>query len=232
MKLDDLLKLCKENDIILDLDLAHLDYPEVLKNMYNYLTILIKHIEKYDMINSIVFNDQRKFVFNIMNSIRKDLSFSINGMNKKKSIEKIKDKYQDSKILIYNMGLLQFGRTINKETVKYGISLGKKIKAAKIDNITFANKVVSWGVNFICTNKLHSFLMKNEKEEPIKVKCQVSKDNEKISNCEINENVNLIDNEIYNIYYSSNIYNYSENIVEEPIGEFKYVNCFKNIKTK
>ena len=36
--------------------------------------------------------------------------------------------------------------------MKYGLSLGKKIKAAKIDDIDFANKVLEWGVNFICTN--------------------------------------------------------------------------------
>ena len=54
--------------------------------------------------------------------------------------------------------------------IKYGLSLGKKIKAAKIDNIDFANKVLEWGVNYICTNKLESFLIKNEKEEPIIMK--------------------------------------------------------------
>ena len=51
--------------------------------------------------------------------------------------------------------------------MKYGLSLGKKIKAAKIDDIDLANKVLEWGVNFICTNKLESFLIKNEKEVPI-----------------------------------------------------------------
>ena len=93
LKLDDLLTLCKENDIILDLDLGHLDYPEFFRNMRNYLKILVKHVEKYDMFNSIVFNDKRQFILDIMTSIRKDISFSINGMNEKKSIEKIKDKY-------------------------------------------------------------------------------------------------------------------------------------------
>ena len=87
-------------------------------------------------------------------SIKDDMSFSVNGMNERESIEKIKDEFKKSKILIYNMGLLTAGKTINEETVKYGLSLGKKIKAAKIDDINFANKVVSWGVNFICTNNL------------------------------------------------------------------------------
>lgn len=66
--------------------------------------------------------------------------------------------------------------------------------------------------------------MKNVKEEPIQVKCISSQDNYRISICKLDENINLIDNEVYNIYYSSNIYNITNHIVEIPIGEFKYVN--------
>ena len=224
LKLDELLKLCKENDIIIDLDLRHLNYPEFLNNRYDYIKILINHIENYNMINSIVFNDIRQSILDVVSSIRKDISFSINGMNRKKNIERIKSKYKDSKILIYNMGLLQSGRTINEKAVKYGISLGRKIKASKIDDINFANKVIKWGVNFICTNKLQPFLMKNEKEEPIKIKCNHYDFKENISICEINENISLIDNEFYKIYYSINKNELSEDIVEESIGEFQYVN--------
>ena len=65
--------------------------------------------------------------------------------------------------------------------------------------------------------------MRNEKEEPIIATCTQSNMDEEKSECEIDEDYNLIDNEIYNIYYSKNIYNLSEDIVEKPIGEFKYV---------
>ena len=180
------------------------------------------------MLDSIVFNEKRQSIIEIFKSIRKDLSFSLNGMNEKESIKKIKDKYQDSKILIYNMGDLQKGKKINKDSVKYGLSLGKKIKAAKIDNINFANKVLEWGVNFICTNKLESFLIKNEREEPIIANCTNSKINKKIVICELDNNTRLMDNEKYNIYYSKNIYNLSQDIVEEPIGHFKYINSNSN----
>ena len=201
LKFEDLLKLCKKNNIIIDLDLNHLNYPKFYNDMKKYAKLIIDYIEKYDMINSIIFNDRRKFIIETFKSIKNDLSFSINGMNERVNIEKIKDKYQDSKVLIYNMGDLQKGKKINKDAVKYGLSLGKKIKAAKIDDINLANKVVSWGVNFICTNKLESFLMKNDKEEPIIVNCEKTKNYTNISICTIDNNNKLIDNEIYNIYY-------------------------------
>ena len=68
-------------------------------------------------------------------------------MNKKKNIERIKNKFNDSKRLIYNMGNLLYGQSIDEETVKYGLSLGHKIKAAKVNNLEFANKILKWGVN-------------------------------------------------------------------------------------
>ena len=228
LKFEDLLKLCRENNIIIDLDLSHLNYNEFLKNKKEYANLIIELIENYDMIDSIVFNEKRQSIIETFKSIRNDLSFSLSGMNEIENIKRIKDKYQDSKILIYNMGELKNGKKINKESVRYGLSLGKKIKAAQIDNINFANKVMEWGVNFICTNKLESFLIKNEKEEPIIVNCTNSQINKKLVICEINNNTSLIDNERYNIYYSKNIYNPIQDIVEEPIGEFKYINSNSN----
>ena len=228
MKFEDLLKLCRENNIIIDLDLYHLNYNEFLKNKKEYANLIIELIENYDMIDSIVFNEKRESIIEAFKSIRNDLSFSLSGMNEIENIKRIKDKYQDSKILIYNMGELKKGKKINKESVKYGLSLGKKIKAAQIDDINFANKVMEWGVNFICTNKLESFLIKNEKEEPIVVNCTNSQINKKLVICEINNKTSLIDNERYSIYYSKNIYNPIQEIVEEPIGEFKYINSNSN----
>ena len=229
LKFEELLKLCKENNIIIDLDLWHLNTKQFFSTD-EYIKIILKYVDKYDMINSIFFNDERKSVIKLFQSIRNNISFSINGMNEKKNIESIKDKYNTSKIIIYNMGFLSSGRTINEKTVKYGLSLGKKIKAAKIDDIKFAEKVASWGVNFICTNKLHPFLIKNEKEEPIIVSCSTLETNNGDSKCKIDENAKLIDNEIYNIYYTTNIYNSSEDIIEEPIGELKYIDTNKNHK--
>ena len=68
--------------------------------------------------------------------------------------------------------------------------------------------------------------MKNDKEEPIIVNCEKTKNYTNISICTIDNNNKLIDNEIYNIYYSSNIYNISDDIVDEPIGEFTYIDSY------
>ena len=220
---ENLLKLCKENNVIVDLDLAHLNLQKYFIDTDEYLKIMINLIEKYDMSNSIFFNDERQEAIQKLIAIKKDLSFSINGMNQKQNIEKIKDEYKDTKRIIYNMGGLSSGKTINEETVQYGLSLGKRIKASKVDDLKFAEKILSWGVNYITTNNLHPFLAKNYKEEPIIVRCFPLVDDEYNSECEIDEKVKLIDNEIYNIYYSDNIYNISEDINEIPIGEFQYV---------
>ena len=222
LKFEELLKLCKENDIILDLDLGHVNY-KYFEGTDEYIKIIIELIEKYGMINSIFINSHKVEVIEKFHSLNKNIIFSISGMNSKENMESINKKYNNSSIKIYNIGGLTTGGKINEEIVKYGISSGKKIKASKIDEIDFANKVVSWGVNFICTNNLHPFLMRNEKEEPIIATCTQSNMDEEKSECEIDEDYNLIDNEIYNIYYSKNIYNLSEDIVEKPIGEFKYV---------
>ena len=222
LKFEELLKLCKENDIILDLDLGHVNY-KYFEGTDEYIKIIIELIEKYGMINSIFINSHKVEVIEKFHSLNKNIIFSISGMNSKENMESINKKYNNSSIKIYNIDGLTTGGKINEEIVKYGISLGKKIKASKIDEIDFANKVVSWGVNFICTNNLHPFLMRNEKEEPIIATCTQSNMDEEKSECEIDEDYNLIDNEIYNIYYSKNIYNLSEDIVEKPIGEFKYV---------
>jgi hypothetical protein len=175
------------------------------------------------MTNSIFLNEYRPEVIKKFKSFGKNIVFSISGMNNKEDMEKINNEYNNSDIKIYNLDGSSRDGKINEELVKYAKSLGKKIKASKIDDIDFANKVVSWGVNFVSTNKLHPFLMGNEKEEPIIATCTQSNMDEEKSECEIDEDYNLIDNEIYNIYYSKNIYNLSEDIVEKPIGEFKYV---------
>ena len=226
---EEFLRFSKENNIIIDLDLCHLDFVEYFNKTDDYVKIIIKEVEKYNMLNSVIFNSGDNINKLLkLKQYKNDIAISISQMNDKKDIENIKDKYNDSKILIYNMGNLLYGKTINYEAVKYGLSLGKKIKAAKVNDRKFADKLFRWGVNYITTQYLYPFQLKNEKEEPIKIKCISTL--KMLSECEIDKDINLIDNEYYNIYYSNNPFNLYEEINDTPIGEFKYINTNKNRK--
>ena len=213
---ESLLKLCKENDIIIDLNLTLLNYKKYFNETDEFLKIMINLIKKYDMFDSIFFSDNRKETILKIKSFKNDISFSLNSITDKQSKEKLKDEFKGSRI-IYNLGNISLEKEINKE------ALEEKIKVSEIDDLKLAKKIQSLGVNYISTNKLDPFLIQNEKENPIIVRCSPSVEDVFNSECEIDENIRLIDNEIYNIYYSDNIYNISEDINELPIGEFKYV---------
>jgi hypothetical protein len=93
-----------------------------------------------------------------------------------------------------------------------------------VNNLDHANEIQNWGVNYIGTNKIHPFLINNEYEEPILLKCTQF---DILVDCRLGPEVKLFDNEIYSIYYSKNIYEINKNIVEKPIGEFKYLDTKK-----
>ena len=221
LKFEDLLILCKKNNVIIDLNLAHLEFKKYFEETNEYIRILLNMIKKYNMFDSIFFNDgPNPNTILKLKEFRNDISVCVSNMNKKENIEKIKQKYKGSKRVILNMGALSRGNEIDKDTVKYALSLGYKVKAGVIDDYEFAKEVQSWGVNYITTNKLHPFLIENEYEDTILLKCTQF---DILADCRLDPEVQLIDNEIYNIYYSENIYNINKNITDKPIGEFKYL---------
>ena len=226
LKFEDLLILCKKNDVIIDLNLSNLEFNKYFEETDEYMKILLNMIEKYDMFNSIFFNDEPNSN-NILKlkKIRNDISISISNMNKKENIDKIKLKYKGSKRIILNMRELSKGYKIDKDIVNFALSLGYKVKAEVIDDLEFAKKLQSWGVNYITTNKLYPFLIENEYEESILLKCTQF---DILVDCRLGPEVKLIDNEIYNIYYSENIYDIYKNINDQPIGEFKYLDTKVN----
>jgi len=59
MKFEDLLILCKQNNIIIDLDIQHLNYSKFFNNTKKYIKLIIEYVEKNEMINSIIFNEER-----------------------------------------------------------------------------------------------------------------------------------------------------------------------------
>ena len=220
LSLQILLQLCKELNVIIDLDLSQLDYKKYFFNNTIYSDKIIKTIEEYEMFDSVYFSDGANFK-NILElkKLKKNIAISIVSTNTKDCLEKIKDNFSDSKIIILNTG--ESSNAITEDMVKNGVASGNKVKAGVIDDKNKAKKIQEWGVNYITTKSLPSFLIENSKEEPIIVRC-IPFDDEN-SECEIDDDIFLKDNEWYDIYYSENIYKIGEDINENPIGEFQYI---------
>ena len=215
LTLEVLLQLCKDYNVIIDLDLSNLDFEK----KEDYATELLDVIKKYNMFNSVYFSDGPNF-YNLLKliKIKNDISISVPILNKKDDVDKIKTQFPNSKRIIYS-----FTRNNAEEgIVKYIKSLGQKVKINEvIDDRMLIKKLLSWGVDYLKTDEFHPFLMENEMEDPIPVRCApVDGDH---SECEIDDDFMLKDNEWYNIYYSENIYNISMDINEEPLGEFQYI---------
>ena len=213
-----LLNLCKENNVIIELNLAELDYNKYFEDSDEYMNNIIDSIKFYEMINSIYFNDGGNYDKLLkLKKIQKDISVCLSDEdNIKKGLKELKG----FKRIIYDID----EKKIKKKEVKNALSSGYKIKVSNVNNLEYANEIQNWGVNYIATNKIHPFLINNEYEEPILLKCTQF---DILVDCRLGPEVKLIDNEIYSIYYSKNIYEINKNIVDKPIGEFKYLDTKK-----
>ena len=212
--------MCKENNALIELDLSNINYQTYFEKDNEFAKIIIDTIEKNNMIDSIIFDEgSNEKIISKLQEIKNDISVSISNINSKEDMTKMKDKYPHSKRVIYNLGDISNNNKIDKNAIKYGLSLGKKIKVETIDDINKANMLFSLGVNFIKTNKLEPFLVDNEYEEPILLRCTQF---DVLVDCRLGQEVKLYDNAVYNIYYTTNIYKLFEDINDKPIAEFKY----------
>ena len=216
LTLSKLLSLCKENNVIIELNLAELDNN---RHFEEYMNIVIDTIKEYEMLNSTYFNDGGKYDKLLkLKEIEKDISVCISdhennikkGLKELKGIKRIIINYEEKKL--------------KKKEVENAISQGHKVKVSNVNNLEYANELQNWGVNYIATHKIHPFLMNNEYEEPILMECTQF---DILVNCVVGPEVKLIDNEIYSIYYSRNIYELNKDIIDKPIGEFKYLDTKK-----
>ena len=218
LTLDNFLKICKEKMKIIELKFSFCDLKEENPNLDEYSKILIKQIEENNMFDSLFLDVAiyQQFYSKLI-SLKNDISLSISNINNKEDVDQIRDKYKNAKRLIYSLNL----EHINEDIVKYISSQGKKIKVSFVNNVELAEKLQSWGVNYLSTNNLPPFLIKNELDEPYIVKC-VPIFLDDLSECKMGKEIVLRDNEKYNIHYSLNIYNKSEDINETALGEFRY----------
>ena len=214
MTFAELLALCKKNEAIVNLNLEHLDIEKYF-NIKEYLNIMFLLVEKFNMTNSILFEGSPEQILKLK-EFRKDIAVAVIHKDKEE-LDKMKDSFKDFKRVVYS-----FGVNIDEATVKHAVSLGKKVKVSLVESPTQVKKLQSWGVNYIMSRNLPPFVIENQKEDPFVVRC--SHVDEDISECDIEDYLFLIDNEMYSIYYSENIYNKSQDINTEAIGEFQYIN--------
>ena len=218
LTLNILLYLCKKYNVIIELNLAELDYNKYFEDSDKYMNIIIDRIKEYEMLDSIYFNDGGQYEKLLrLKEIQKDISVCIsNEDNIKKGLKELKG----FKRIIYDID----EKKIKNKEVKNALSSGHKIKVSNVNNLEYANEIQNWGVNYIATNRIHPFLINNEYEVPILLNCTQF---DILVNCRLGPEVKLIDNEIYSIYYSKSIHEINKNIVDNPIGEFKYLDTKK-----
>ena len=219
LTLEIMLQLCKEFNVIINLDLSNLDYEKYFgHNNTEYINILLNLIDKYDMINSIYFSDNENSINALtLKNARKDILITLYNITKTEDLDKLKTSLTTSKRAIINIPQSK----LQEQFVLYAKLLNYKIAVDNVNDKEYAKKIALWGVDLIKTKTLEPFLIENKLEDPIVVRCVPLDDDH--SDCEIDDEIHLIDNEFYNIYYSKNIYNVSIDIDSEPIGEFQYV---------
>ena len=220
MPLKELLQMCREKNAIVELKFNYLDKNGEASNFEQYAENIMKEINDTNMFDSVFFNENLKHEMVLKlndKKINNDLCLVISNIESEEKKKKIKGNYYWANRIIYEIDKDK----ISYDLAKYILSLDKRIKVSKVDNIKLADKLHSWGVNYISTNKIHPFLMENEKEEPFRVKClNIFLDD--LAECKMGPEIILRDNEFYNIHYSLNIYNKSEDINETAIGEFRF----------
>ena len=215
---NDLLKLCKNNEIILDIKFDYLNINLHRNKLKNIIQTILEEIEKNDMFNSVIINDNinMEIISNIIN-MRKNVAISVSIINEKQDLDKIKS-YLDN----FNHIVISIGSNIKESTLNYIQSLNYKIKFFNTTNSKeFSDRLVSFGVNYITTTNLEPFLIHNDKDFPMRVQC-VPIFMDDLSECKMGDEHVLRDNEFYNIHYSTNIYNKSMDINETAIGEFRF----------
>ena len=99
-----------------------------------------------------------------------------------------------------------------------------KIKVNDVNDFNYFQQLQSWGVNYVTTKIFPSFLVETDKEIPILARCLPLDDMH--SECEVEDEDVLRDNEWYNIYYSKSIYNIAEDIDTSPLAYFQYVDTY------
>ena len=221
LRFNDLLKLCRNNEVILDIKFDYLNINSEKNDLKDTIRTILEEIEKNKLLNSVIINDDIKnleIISNIIN-LKKDIPISISIINEKQDLDL---KNIESYLNNFNHIIIEVDSNVAESTLNYIRSLNYKIKFFnKINSKEFSVRLTSFGVNYIPTTNLEPFLIHNDKDFPMRVKCEpIFMDD--LSECKMGNEHILRDNEFYNIHYSTNIYNKSLDINETAIGEFRF----------
>ena len=215
MTFAELLVLCKKNDVIIDLNLDHLEYEKYFGKDTRYMNIMFSLVEKANMTDSVIFEANPKIILRLK-EFRKNIVVAVIHTDKTE-MEKMKDSFKEFKRVIYS-----FGTKVDEATIKSATALGRKVKVSLVDSPTQVKKYQQWGVSYLMSRNLPPFVVQNDKEDPFIARCSVL--DEETSECDIEDYFFLRDNELYSIYSSENIYEMFKDISSEPLGEFQYIN--------
>ena len=95
LTLIDLLILCKENEVIIELSFSFLDFKDELSDISEYSKIIMNNVKKSDTLDSVVFNDNlnEKFILELK-KLNDDITIAVSNINRKRDIDEKKDKYK------------------------------------------------------------------------------------------------------------------------------------------
>ena len=95
----------QKNDVIIDLNLDHLDYDKCFETTKKYINLIFSLVYRFNMTNSIIFEVNPKETW-------KNITVAV-IIQDKEQLEKIKDSFKNFQLFIYS-----FGINVDESTVK------------------------------------------------------------------------------------------------------------------
>ena len=101
----------QKNDVIIDLNLDHLDYDKCFETTKKYINLIFSLVYRFNMTNSIIFEVNPKILIK-SKEICKNITVAV-IIQDKEQLEKIKDSFKNFQLFIYS-----FGINVDESTVK------------------------------------------------------------------------------------------------------------------
>ena len=163
--LEELLSLCKENSICIELDL---EKKFLGRRKYKILYELVK---RYQMLNMVIWEVSPSDFYSI-SSIDNSLIYQIDHTWSFAKLDELKKKKKVASLIISSEWFPGFVDKDYKAIIEYGKSLGFIMKCATINEKSEADKMFCQGVDLITTDKLN---MNSNKKNRILMDSEITK---------------------------------------------------------